>query len=168
MSEQRIARGAGILLPITSLPSKYGIGTLGKAAHDFVDLLVEMGQKYWQVLPLGPTGYGDSPYQALSAFAGNPYLIDLDLLIEEGLLMRQEVESVNWEKGDGRVDYGLIYAGRFKVLRAGFNKFAETLLPDEYSRFCAENAGWLEDYALYMAIKESQGGKNWTEWEPPR
>lgn len=166
MSEQRIARGAGILLPITSLPSKYGIGTLGKAAYDFVDLLVEMGQKYWQVLPLGPTGYGDSPYQALSAFAGNPYLIDLDLLIKEGLLTRQEVESVNWEKGDGRVDYGLIYAGRFKVLRAGFNRFAEKVMTDEYNRFCAENAGWLEDYALYMAIKESQGGKNWTEWEP--
>lgn len=174
MLNKKIERGAGILLPVTSLPSKYGIGTLGKEAFAFVDLLAQLGQKYWQVLPLGPTGYGDSPYQALSAFAGNPYLIDLDELIQEGLLQKEEVEGVEWENGDGRVDYGLIYNSRFAVLKIAFQRFCEKKSsgPPEHGaemekqeKFYAENADWLEDYALFMAIKESQGGKSWNFWE---
>ena len=116
----RLTRGAGVLLPIFSLPSPYGIGTLGKEARKFADLLKAAGQKYWQVLPVGPTGYGDSPYQSFSAFAGNPYLIDLDTLIEEGLLTEAEVNSKNFGERPEAVDYGLLYENRFAVLRLAF------------------------------------------------
>lgn len=164
MLEKKITRGAGVLLPVTALPSEYGIGTLGREAYAFVDLLAEMGQTYWQVLPLGPTGYGDSPYQSLSAFAGNPYLIDLEELIRKELLLREEVENVTWENGDGYVDYGLIYENRFRILKIAFGRFQEKSKED-FCEFCAENAEWLEDYSLFMAIKESQGGKDWNSWE---
>ncbi|MGN0376739.1 MAG: 4-alpha-glucanotransferase [Suilimivivens sp.] len=165
MKTNRLERGAGVLLSVTSLPSPYGIGSLGRTAYDFVDLLVEMKQKYWQVLPLGPTGYGDSPYQSFSAFAGNPYLIDLDLLVTEGLLKKKEVSSCNFGDKTETVDYGLLYENRYKVLRRAFKRFDKST--EIYKKFCCENKFWLNDYSLYMAVKNSQGGKSWLEWEAP-
>ena len=117
-------RKSGILMHITSLPNPYGIGTVGKCAYDFVDFLHEAGQSYWQILPLNPTGYGDSPYQAFSCYAGNHYLIDLDLLIDEGLLDRKEVEAVRWNKDESRVDYGRLYDNRLKLLKKAYDRFA--------------------------------------------
>ena len=161
----RMKRGAGILLSITSLPSPYGIGTMGKAAYEFVDILEEMGQKYWQVLPLGPTSYGDSPYQSFSAFAGNPYLIDLDLLAEHGLLKEKELKNDSFGEKEDDVDYGLLYENRFQILRLAFKRFDRS--SEDYRKFCKENKSWLDDYSLYMAIKNNQGGKSFTEWEEP-
>lgn len=165
MKESRMKRGAGILLSVTSLPSPYGIGSLGKAAYEFVDVLEEMKQKYWQVLPLGPTGYGDSPYQSFSAFAGNPYLIDLDILIQEGLLKKKEVEACDFKGKENDVDYGLLYESRFEVLHRAFKRFDPSTAA--FKKFCEENKNWLNDYSLYMSIKDSQGGKAWLEWEEP-
>ena len=121
--QEPFERGAGTLLPVASLPSNYGIGTFGKAAYDFVDFLHKSGQKYWQVLPIGPTGYGDSPYQSFSAFAGNPYFIDFDLLIEENLLDISEIEKINWGDNPNLIDYGKIYENRYSVLRVAFKNF---------------------------------------------
>ncbi len=157
-------RSSGILLSISALPSPYGIGTLGKAAYEFADFLHAAGQKYWQLLPLGPTSYGDSPYQSFSTFAGNPYFIDLDMLIEDGLLTREEVEAVDWGENERYVDYGKIYEGRFPLLTLAKNrgwKRDEV----EIAAFMAENSRWLPDYALYMACKRHFGMKAWTEWE---
>lgn len=165
MKRKRMERGAGILLSVTSLPSPYGIGSLGKAAYDFVDLLAEMKQKYWQVLPLGPTGYGDSPYQSFSAFAGNPYLIDLDVLIDEGLLKKKEAVSVSFGEKENDIDYGILYENRFKVLRKAYKRFEKSNV--SYREFCRENKAWLSDYSMYMAIKNSQEEKSWLEWEEP-
>lgn len=162
MKENRMTRGAGILLSVTSLPSPYGIGTMGKAAYRFVDLLVDLRQKYWQVLPIGPTSFGDSPYQSFSAFAGNPYLIDLDTLIEEELLKEEEVLSCNWGSRKDDVDYSLIYENRFFVLQKAFERFQTS--DKAFREFCS-NEEWLADYSLYMAIKESQGNKEWLCWE---
>ena len=122
MTTREIIRGSGILLAISSLPSSYGIGTLGKAAYGFVDLLVDLKQKYWQVLPIGPTSFGDSPYQSLSVFAGNPYLIDLDVLVEEGLLKTEEITSFQWGKDSSGIDYGAMYENRFRVLKMAFQR----------------------------------------------
>ncbi len=144
-------RVSGILLHITSLPSPYGIGTLGKAAYDFVDFLERAGQKRWQILPVGHTGFGNSPYQAFSAFAGNPYMIDLDFLCDEGLLKKEEYELIDWGINERCVDYGKIFRNRTAVLKNIFPRFRET---EEYRRFCDENAFWLDDYALFMAKKE--------------
>ncbi|MEG1457956.1 MAG: 4-alpha-glucanotransferase [Acetivibrio sp.] len=157
-------RGAGILLPISSLPSNYGIGTFGEEAYRFVDQLEAAKQKYWQVLPVGPTSYGDSPYQSFSAFAGNPYFIDLDLLVEEGLLTQKEVESYNWGTQEDKVDYALIYESRFKVLHCAFEKsnYEEKA---EYKEFCKDNEFWLHDYSLYMSIKTHFDNKEWLLWE---
>lgn len=165
LEKSRMTRGAGILLSVTSLPSPYGIGTMGKAAFDFVDLLAEMKQKYWQVLPVGPTSFGDSPYQSFSAFAGNPYLIDLDILIEEELLKKKEVNGYTFGKREDTVDYGMLYESRFEVLRSAFKRF-DASNPD-FKDFCRENKGWLNDYSLYMAIKNSQNNKSWLEWDSP-
>ncbi|MGN1180804.1 MAG: 4-alpha-glucanotransferase [Suilimivivens sp.] len=165
MKRKRMERGAGILLSVTSLPSPYGIGSLGKAAYDFVDLLAEMKQKYWQVLPLGPTGYGDSPYQSFSAFAGNPYLIDLDVLIGEGLLRKKEADSVSFGEKENDIDYGILYENRFKVLWKAYKRFEKSNV--SYREFCRDNKDWLNDYSMYMAIKNSQGEKSWLEWEEP-
>ncbi len=155
-------RSSGILLPVSSLPSKYGIGTFGKAAYEFADFLKASGQKYWQVLPLGPTSYGDSPYQSFSTFAGNPYFIDLDTLVEEGLLEEKDIENREWGSNPRYVDYGKIYESRFKVLekakKKGYKK-AEDKIKD----FVKKNP-WVKNYALFMSIKKYFGQISWQEW----
>ncbi len=154
-------RQSGILMHLTSLPGNYGIGTMGKEAYKFVDFLHEAGQSYWQILPLSPTGYGDSPYQALSSCAGNHYLIDLDTLIREGLLKKTEVKEIAWGSNPKQVDFGILYRHRTEVLKLAFQRFT----PDgDFSRFVEENQGWLKDYALFMALKEQYGGVAWTQW----
>lgn len=148
-------------MPVFSLPSRYGIGTFGKEAFRFVDFLEKAGQSYWQILPIGPTSFGDSPYQSFSTYAGNPYFIDLDLLISEGLLSEDEVSKVDFGSDPLSIDYGLLYQNRFPLLRLAFSRFERT---DEYREFCRRNAYWLDDYSLYMAIKQREGDKGWTEW----
>lgn len=160
-----MARGAGILLAITSLPSSYGIGTLGDAAFQFIDLLVDLKQRYWQVLPIGPTSFGDSPYQSYSAFAGNPYLIDLDDLVQEKLLSVEEIRSFHWGNDEADIDYAMIYENRFKVLKMAFARF--DIENEAFVRFCEENAGWLSDYALYTALKKHFGDEEWQKWDEP-
>ena len=155
-------RSSGILMHITSLPGPWGIGTLGKEAFAFVDFLEEAGQRCWQLLPLNPTGYGDSPYQSCSAYAGNHYLIDLDLLVENGLLRKEELESVTWCRRDTKVDFGRLYTHRPAVLRKAFSRFPGS---GEFDRFCADSESWLPDFALFMALKDKHGGKPWYEWE---
>lgn len=157
-------RGSGILLPIASLPSKYGIGSFSKCAYQFVDFLEESGQKYWQILPIGPTSYGDSPYQSFSTFAGNPYFIDPDQLIETGLLTAEECEEYDFGKDDRYVDYEKIYLSRFDMLRKAYER-SSFRTDDAYISFRKENISWLEDYALYMAIKDSYGGLSWSNWD---
>lgn len=160
-------RKAGILLPITSLPSRYGIGTLGKEAYRFVDFLKKAGQSYWQILPVGPTGYGDSPYQSFSTFAGNPYFIDLEMLIEEGLLTKEICDRAELGTDPQYVDYEKQYQNRYPLLRLAFQSFtAQGGIRDKaYRGFCEENAFWLPDYALYMAVKETFDGKSFSEWD---
>lgn len=160
-------RSSGILLPITSLPSPYGIGTLGKAAYEFADFLEKAAQKYWQILPITPTSYGDSPYQSFSTFAGNPYLIDLDFLSKDGLLEEAEFADINWGDDKGYIDYARIFELRFSVLKIAFKRFASQPLPNEYKEFKKANRFWLDDYALYMAIKGAHNNRPWTEWERP-
>ena len=155
-------RHSGILMHISSLPSPYGIGTLGREAYAFADFLRAAGQKYWQLLPLGPTSYGDSPYQSFSTFAGNPYFIDLDLLAEDGLLSPSELEAEDWGGQRRYVDYGRIYAARFGLLRKAF----QAGYPRDRAAveaFCRENK-WLDNYALYMALKARFGMKSWLDW----
>lgn len=159
-------RQAGILMHLTSLPSPWGIGTMGQAARDFADFLADAGQSVWQLLPVCPTSFGDSPYQSFSAFAGNPYLIDLDTLAQEGLLRPEEYRDLNWGRRPDTVDYGVLYEKRQAMLR----KAVERLLsspPDDYASFCLENAFWLEDYTCFMALKSAHGDRPWWEWEPP-
>ena len=154
-------RESGILLHITSLPGPYGIGTMGKSAFRFVDFLEAAGQSYWQLLPLTPTGYGDSPYQSFSSWAGNHYLIDLDLLAEEGLLTQKELRSVSWGSDPSRVDFGQLYLVRTQILQLAHSRFT----PDAaYEAFLAASEDWLPDYALFMALKAENGGKPWTQW----
>ena len=156
-------RKAGVLMPISSLPSNWGIGTLGGTAISFLDFLKQAGQTYWQVLPIGPTGYGDSPYQSFSAFAGNPYYIDLDLLSEEELLKKEEYEHINWGADARRTDYGIIYIERFNVLRIAAKRLKEQARAD-FEEFCKAEEDWLSDYALFMALKDSFSGKAWSLW----
>lgn len=157
-------RKSGVLMPVASLPGRYGIGTFSKEAYKFVDKLKAAGQSYWQILPLGPTGYGDSPYQSFSTFAGNPYFIDFETLIEEGLLKRSECSRFDFGSDDERIDYEKIYLSRFKVLRLAFKR--SNLSEDKnYKRFVSRNKFWLEDYALYMAVKNSFGGVSFAEWD---
>jgi len=154
-------RESGILMHITSLPSPYGIGTMGKNAYKYVDFLEKAGQRYWQILPLTPTGYGDSPYQSFSACAGNHYLIDLDTLVQEGLLQEEEITAVVWGRDPERVDYGTMYDQRTKVLKIACSRF----VPDAaYEAFLEENKSWLEDYAIFMALKDSMKGTVWLDW----
>ena len=159
-------RSAGILMPITSLPSPWGVGTMGGAARSFVDFLVRAGVCVWQVLPIVPTSYGDSPYQSFSTFAGNPYLIDLDDLAAEGLLEPEEYASRPWGDDPTRVDYGALYRERLDVLRLAVLRLARDYAA-ELERFCASERSWLEDYALFMALKQSHGGASWGGWEQP-
>lgn len=153
-------RKSGILLSISSLPSPYGIGTLGKSAYDFVDFLKNSGQYYWQILPINPTSFGNSPYQSFSAFAFNPYFIDLDFLVEDGLLTKDECLCFDWGDDKKRVDYSLIYENRPKILSKAADRF-DCNNPD-YIRFCEENEYWLEDYSFFMALKNRYAMKELT------
>lgn len=157
-------RSSGILMHISSLPSPWGIGSLGAEAKKFIDFLALSGQRYWQVLPVSPTGYGDSPYQSFSSYAGNPYFIDLDMLNEYGLLERSEYYEINWGHDHEHTDFGLLYESRFKVL----HKAAQRLIKAdrvEFKDFCNNHAFWLDDYALFMALKDNHGCASWTQWE---
>ncbi len=159
-------RSAGILLSISSLPSSYGIGCFSGEAYDFVDFLQKAGQSYWQILPLGPTGYGDSPYQSFSTYAGNPYFISLDALVEEGLLTREECEQAFPSPPNAEataVDYEMLYRRRFSLLRKAFVRSNPSRDPD-FQAFCQKES-WLEDYALFMALKDKYQGKPWSEWD---
>ena len=159
-------RTSGILLPISSLPSPGGIGTMGAAAREFVDFLHAAGQHYWQILPVCPTSYGDSPYQSFSTFAGNPYFIDLDQLAEAGLLTPEEYRTIDWESAPDCINYGVLYEKRYPVLRRACARLLANP-PEDYEQFLADNAFWLPDYALFMALKDAHGGKSWLEWERP-
>ena len=203
MVETKFKRNAGILMPVSSLPSPYGIGTFGKDAYDFVAFVKECNHKYWQVLPLGPTTYGDSPYQSYSAFAGNPYFVDLDMLIEEGFLLKSEVIARDWGDGvvpvnvseddaingrfgtyrdgnigdDRYVGYEKVYNNRFDILRIAYNRFKAACIESkktlakglplykQFDNFVKDNADWLEDYALFMALKSYFNNVSWGEWE---
>lgn len=154
-------RRSGILLPISSLSSKYGIGSFSKEAFEFVDFLEKSKQKLWQILPLGPTGYGDSPYQAFSTFAGNPYFIDLEALIEEELLTEEECRVLDGDQI--RIDYAKQFSCRYTLLRQAYKRVKD--IDENEKKFRKENSFWLEDYALYMAIKNSKGGKSWIDWD---
>ena len=155
-------RESGILMHITSLPSPYGVGTMGKAAYQFIDFLKKAGQTYWQILPVTPTGYGDSPYQSCSTYAGNHYLIDLDLLVEAGLLKKSEIMKINWSDDPTRVNFGHLYHHRLTVLELAYRRFR----PDAaFDAFCHSNDSWIWDFAMFMALKERSGGKPWYCWE---
>ncbi len=157
-----IMRKAGILMHISSLPSPYGIGTLGTEAYKFVDFLQKAGQSYWQVLPVCPTSYGDSPYQSCSAFAGNPYFIDLDILKDEGLLQQHEIDNYFFGDNPQSVDFKRMFENRYPILRSAFLRFEKN---DEYERFISENDFWLDDYALFMALKECDHFRCWLYWD---
>lgn len=162
-------RRSGILLHPTSLPGRYGIGTLDQAAYDWVDFLVQTRQTLWQVLPLGPTGYGDSPYQSFSTFAGNPYLINVEALVQEGLLDPTLLKQAPTLPND-RVDYGAIYTWKLPLLReaaATFRQQATAGQRADFDQFCQEQAAWLEDFALFMALKDAHNGQPWTQWAMP-
>lgn len=150
-------------MPVFSLPSPYGIGSFGKAAYEFIDFLYAAGQRYWQVLPLSPTSYGDSPYQSFSSFAGNPYFIDLDTLHEEGLIAYEDYAECEWGRDPEAIDYGLLYEKRFEILFKACHNFDRGNA--DFVGFCEMNQYWLEEYALFMALKEKFGGKSWVEWE---
>ena len=161
-------RSSGILLHPTSLPGKYGIGSLGKEAYKFVDFLKKANQKLWQIFPLGPTGYGDSPYQCFSTFAGNPYLIDFDLLIEQNLLTEEDLKDVNFGGNEEYIDYGAIYNQKYPLLRKAYENFkanGNKELKEKLETFKTENSSWLDDYSLYISLKNHFNGLPWNEWE---
>ncbi len=157
-------RASGILLPVFSLPGKYGIGGFTKEAYKFVDFLKAAGQKYWQILPLGPTGYGDSPYQSFSTFAGNPYFIDVDEFVNEGFLREEECWEFDATGDDEYIDYEKLYFNRFKLLRIAFER-SNIRNNKLFLEFIEDNAYWLDDYVLFMAVKNSFEGKAWIEWD---
>src|ERR1044071_8645928 len=160
------SRSGGILLHPSSLPGPYGIGDLGPQAYRFLDWLASTGCKLWQVLPLGPTGYGDSPYQCFSAFAGNPYLISFDALIEDGLLTQDDFAELP-EFSASRVDYGQLIPWKLELLQKAFSRLASASedFRKEFDTFRRENSAWLDDYALFMSLKEAKGGGAWSGWE---
>lgn len=172
----KIERSAGILMHISSLPSPFGIGTFGKTAYEFVDFVAQARHRYWQVLPLGPTTYGDSPYQSYSAFAGNPYFVDLEMLTDDGILDRNIYEDIDWGSGD-YVDYEKVYNNRFTVLYEAYKNYRQKLsesrvklaagLPEykKFDNFNKTNAYWLDDYALFMALKWHFNQKSWQDWD---
>lgn len=156
-------RESGILLSITSLPSRYGIGCFSKEAYEFADQLKQAGQSYWQILPLGPTSYGDSPYQSFSTFAGNPYFISLEALIEDGVLTRAECDAADFGSKADEVDYASLYQARFSLLRKAYERSDVGKNPD-FLAFQQKNKWWLRDYAIFMAVKNQFGGKEWSLW----
>ncbi len=156
-------RASGILLPVTSLPSRYGIGCFSREAYEFVDWLKKAGQSYWQILPLSPTSYGDSPYQSFSSFAGNPYLIDLEELVREGVLTEEECSACDFGDDPVLVDYEKLYRQRFSLLRLAYER-SDISRNEDFVRFVGENAFWLEDYALFMAVKQRFEDAPWSEW----
>ena len=155
-------RASGVLLPVSSLSSKYGIGCFSKEAYRFIDFLKKYGQSYWQILPLGQTSYGDSPYQSFSTFAGNPYFISLEKLVQKGLLKKKECDACDFGKDPAYVDYGKMYKARYKLLKDAFEHFDQT--EQEFVNFKKDQASWLPDYALFMALKDLFNGKSWIEW----
>ena len=159
-------RKSGILMHISSLSSPYGIGTMGQTARQFVDFLKEGGQQCWQLLPICPTSYGDSPYQSYSTFAGNPYFIDLDELEKIGLLQKEDYEHIDWECSPDKVNYGTMYQKRYRVLRKAVARFLECP-PEDFDSYCQENDFWLADFALFMALKDVHEGAPWSEWREP-
>ena len=162
-------RESGILYPISSLPSKFGIGSFSREAFEFVDFLKSAGQGFWQILPIGPTGFGDSPYQPFSAFGGNPYFISPEKLIEEGLLTWDEANGFDFGHDQERVDYGALYNNRFALLKIAFNRFKERdgLKDQDYKDFLKKEKFWIDDYCLFMALKNKFEGMSWLEWEKP-
>ncbi len=159
-----IKRSCGTLMHITSLPSPYGIGTMGTEAYRFADFLKATGQSYWQVLPVNPTGFGNSPYQSFSTYAGNPYLIDLDMLCELGYLEKEYCDGLDWGEDAEKIDYGKIFAHKFDVLKRAAKNAREKEMPG-YEDFCESNGWWLVDYAVFMAAKQQNGMHEWTLWE---
>lgn len=157
-------RQSGVLMHISSLPGKYGIGSFGQSAYDFVDFLVRTKQRYWQILPLGTTSYGDSPYQSFSAFAGNTYFIDFDILIEEGLLDEADVKGADFGDDPKKVDYAKIFDARRPIMEKAVARFLKADDLSDYESFVEQNAAWLEVFAEYMAIKEHFDNLAWTEW----
>jgi 4-alpha-glucanotransferase len=159
-------RSSGVLMHLSSLPSSGGIGKMGKSAREFVDFLNIAGQSYWQILPICPTSYGDSPYQSFSTFAGNPYFIDFEELEKKGLLKRAEYSRIKWGSAPERVDYGILYKACYKVLQKAVDRFL--IKPqEEFENFCRENDFWLDDYALFMTLKDLHDGLSWLDWEEP-
>lgn len=158
-------RAAGILMHISSLPGKYGIGTFGEEAYKFVDFLRNSGIKYWQILPLGHTSYGDSPYQCFSAFAGNPYFIDFDILQTEGMLSDKDYLEENYGDNEEKVDYEAIFNSKIKVLKRAYNNFKNMKACREFEDFKKENSYWLEDYALFMSLKYYFNLDSWSKWD---
>lgn len=160
MEARENLRGSGILLSISSLPSPYGIGTLGREAYNFVDLLGDLKQKYWQVLPVGPTIFGDSPYQPSSGCAGNIYFIDLDKLVDEGLLEKEEILGYNWGTDESEIDYAALHQNRCKILQKAFERFDTNA--QDFQDFVKKQSEWLEQYALFMTLKTDNLYKNWS------
>ncbi|MDO4662830.1 MAG: 4-alpha-glucanotransferase [Tissierellia bacterium] len=161
--KESLERGNGVIMPIFSLPSNYGVGTLGKEAYEFVDFLSDAGIKYWQILPLGPTTYGDSPYQSFSSFAGNPYFVDLEVLIEDGLLEQEDLANVEFAENDQYVDYAQLYNKRFRILEKAFSN-VDSKLEKEIAKFRKKEKFWIEDYASFMAIKEDNLDVSWLDF----
>ena len=162
-------RKSGVLLHIASLPNDYGIGTMGREAYKFVDWLRSAGQSLWQILPLSQTSYGDSPYQSFSIFAGNPYFISLETLEAEGLLQHDEYADIRWCEDPRYIDYATMYENFYKVMKLAYGRFSKSKngnVSEEYGKFLSENP-WLEDYTLFMALKDAHKGKSWSEWEKP-
>lgn len=157
-------RKSGILLPLFSIPSNYGIGTLGEEAYKFIDFLADAGQRCWQMLPVGPTGFGDSPYQSFSSYAGNPYFIDLDFLISDGLLPLDEVQNIDWGKNPEKVNYQIMFKEREVLLRKAFARF-EGHDDLHYRKFCLDNSEWLDDFSLFMSLKQHFKGLPWQDWD---
>ena len=163
-SEHTKMRTSGILLHISSLPSDYGIGTFGREAYRFVDFLSKAGQTYWQILPIGITSFGDSPYQSFSSFAGNPYFIDPDRLMYDGYLEKADIAGLDFGGDPEKADFGKLYESRYKMLRTAYKRFKKAP-PKDFADFCRENEGWLDGFALFMAIKNEAGGSSWQSWE---
>ena len=161
-------RSAGVIMHIASLPGKFGIGTFGKEAYEYVEFLYKSGMRYWQILPLGQTGYGDSPYQSFSAFPGNPYFIDFDILKDEGILSKAEYINENYGDNEEYIDYGLLFNIKYIVLRRAYENFKKShnfLLKEYFESFKEENNWWLDNYSLYMAVKGKFNLASWQEWD---